>query len=171
MILPRSPALAILILVIGMLCWGLWPNTIKMAGKRRFELFYLDFAIGAAAAAVIAALTFGSMGWDGFSVLDELRLAGKRNDLYAFLAGCIFNLGNMLLVAGISIGGISLTVPIAMGTALVVTAGISFAGHWEGSAALLAAGALLRWRRWCWARWLTKTGPRRARGKASLIRP
>ena len=90
-----------------MLCWGLWPGTIKLAGKWRVELYYIDFAIGIVFASLIAAFTFGSMGWDGFSVFDDFHLAGKKHDLFAFLAGTVFSLGNMLLIPAISLAGIA----------------------------------------------------------------
>jgi glucose uptake protein len=121
MILPGSHALAIAILILGMLCLGSWANSLKLAGSRwRFELFYIDFAVGVLIAAIVFGFTFGSMGWDGFSLIDNLRLAGKRQELFAFVAGCIFNLANILFVAAISMTGLAISFPVLLGTALVV---------------------------------------------------
>ena len=123
MILPGSFITSLLLLVLTLLCWGSWANTWKATGpKWRFELYYFDFAIGVMLAALICALSFGTFGWDGFSFLDDVRLAGKRQDLFAFGAGVVFNLGNMLLVAAISIAGISVAFPTGLGLALVVGA-------------------------------------------------
>lgn len=123
MILPGSFITSLLLLVLTLLCWGSWANTWKATGpKWRFELYYFDFALGVMLAALICALSFGTFGWDGFSFLDDLRLAGKRQDVFAFAAGVVFNLGNMLLVAAISIVGISVAFPAGLGLALVVAA-------------------------------------------------
>jgi len=126
MILPGSYTVALILLILGMLGWGLWANLFKAAGgKWRFELFYFDFAIGVFIAALVVALTFGSLGFDGFSFRDDLQLAGKRQDVFAFGAGIIFNLGNMLLLAGVSVTGMTLAFPACLGCALV------FAALWD----------------------------------------
>ncbi len=123
MILPASQTASILLLVLTLICWGSWANTIIAPGKKwRFELYYFDFAIGVLIAALLAALTIGRLGWDGFSFLDDFRLAGKRQDMFAFIAGAVFNLGNMLLVAAISLTGISIGFPVGAGTSLIVAA-------------------------------------------------
>lgn len=142
MILPGSYIFTILLLIVSMLCWGSWANTFKLTGKWRFELFYFDFAFGVFLAALIAALTFGSMGWDGFSFLDDVRNAGKRQDLFAFVAGAVFNLANMLLVAAISLAGMSVAFPIGIGLALVIGVIWSYALHPVGSAVLLGLGSI-----------------------------
>ena len=60
MILPISNQATLLLLVVFMACWGSWANTLKL-GKWRFELYYYDFALGFALAAVVAAVTLGSL--------------------------------------------------------------------------------------------------------------
>ena len=101
-----------------MLCWGSWANTQKMSGKWRFELFYFDYAFGVLLAAVICALTLGSLGYDGFSFLDDLMNGGKRYAAMGFGAGMIFNLANMLLVAAITVAGLAVAFPVGIGLAL-----------------------------------------------------
>jgi glucose uptake protein len=121
MILPANYTTTLIMLILGMLCFGSWAITYKSAGPRwRFELYYFDFAIGMIVAATIIALTLGSMGFDGFSFTDDLRLAGKRQELLGFAAGSVFNLGNMLLVGGLSLAEMSVVFPIAMGIAMIV---------------------------------------------------
>lgn len=130
-----------LLLVFSMLCWGSWANTYKLAGpKWRFELFYYDFAVGVFIATLIAGFTFGSLGWDGFSFLDDIRNAGKRQDLFAFLGGCVFNLANMLLVAAISLAGMAVAFPVCIGLALVIGTAWSYILNPVGNPMLLAAG-------------------------------
>jgi glucose uptake protein len=142
MILPGSYAAALTMLIAGMLAWGAWANLFKAGGgKWRFELFCFDFAIGVLLAAAVLALTAGSLGFDGFSLRDDLQLAGKRQDLWGFTAGVVFNLGNMLLLGAISIVGMSVAFPAGMGFALIVAALWNFALNPGGNAALLFGGA------------------------------
>ena len=130
-----------ILLIFGMLGWGLWANTFKSAGpKWRFELFYFDFAIGVVLASAVLALTAGSLGFDGFSFMDDLRLAGKRQDLFGFVAGIVFNLGNMLLLGAVSVAGMAVAIPVAMGVALIVAAFWNFALNPGGSAPFLFGG-------------------------------
>ena len=47
MFVVHSYALAVLLCVVTMLCWGSWANTRKLTSKDwRFELFYWDYSIG-----------------------------------------------------------------------------------------------------------------------------
>jgi glucose uptake protein len=124
MILPSSYAFTLALIILGMLCWGSWASLYKAAApggtKMRFELFYFDFAIGTVVAALICALTFGSFGFDGFTFMDDLLHAAKKQDLLAVLAGAVFNLGNMLLLAAVSEAGMATAFPLAIGVAIVV---------------------------------------------------
>ncbi len=124
MILPTTYEMTLLISVLSMICWGSWANTLKLAQpKWRFELYYFDFAFGLLVTAVVAAFTFGSMG-DELTFGDNVMIAGKRPMIWAIAAGAVFNLANLLLVAAISIAGMSVAFPIGIGLALVVgTAG------------------------------------------------
>ena len=140
MTLPSHYISSLLLLVLSMFCWGSWANTFKATGKWRFELFYFDFATGVFVAAVFAAFTFGTFGSDGFSVLDELQISGKKNEALALLAGVIFNLANMLLVAAISVAGMAVAFPVGIGLALIIGVALSFSMHPVGSPLLLGAG-------------------------------
>jgi|HubBroStandDraft_6_1064221.scaffolds.fasta_scaffold272177_1 glucose uptake protein len=144
MILPGSQTAVLILLIAGMLGWALWANTFKAAGGTwRFELFSFDFAVGILLAATTLALTAGSLGFDGFSFADDMRLAGKRQDLFGFLAGAIFNLGNMLLLGGISVTGMAVAFPAGMGFAMVIAALWSFTLNPGGNTAFLSVGAVL----------------------------
>lgn len=120
MILPGSYLVSILLLIAGIICWGSWANLFKAAGKWRYELYCIDFAVGALLVALITAFTFGSLGWDGFSFMDDVRMAGKRQEAWAFLAGGVFNIGNMLLISAVSMAGIAASFTIGLGVALIV---------------------------------------------------
>jgi glucose uptake protein len=143
MILPQTFGAALFLLILGMLCLGSWASVYKLAGKIRYELFYLDFAIGAALLAVIYALTVGSLGvnMDGLSFMDDLSNAGKRQWLYAVLAGIVFNLGNMLLLSSVSVSGMAVAFPAAFSMALILSTVVSLMGGGPaGNTTLLLAG-------------------------------
>jgi glucose uptake protein len=140
MILAQTQTQALLLLVLGTLCWGLWAATFKLVGKWRYELFYFDFAIGVGAAALIYAFTFGNLGFDGFSFVDDLMHAGKREWLFAFGAGVIFNLANMVLLAAITVAGLSVAVPLGMGITLMFGVGLSVLLHNAGNPFLMFFG-------------------------------
>ncbi len=121
MILPASQAATLALLVISFVCWGSWANTLKLAGKWRFELYYYDFAIGFGLLAVLAAFTGGSLNSAELTFQDNFLITGYRNIAYMMAAGVIFNLGTMLLTAAMSIAGMALAFTIAFATALVVS--------------------------------------------------
>ena len=143
MILPSAYYATLALMFLTMLCWGSWANTFKLTGKWRFELYYFDYSVGVMLAAGIAALTLGTLGFDGFSFRDDLLNASKKQDLYGFLAGVIFNLANMLLVAAISVAGMSVAFPIGIGLALVIGVFWTYAINPQGNATFLFSGALL----------------------------
>ncbi len=129
MITPTTYTAALLLLIISFLCLGSWPATFKIAGPRwRFELFSIDFAIGAALLSIIAAFTLGSLGSD-LAFTDRMLVAGHAAQVFLIAAGFIFNLGNMLLLAGASVLGIAGAFPLSIGVALVVSSFFNFDAH------------------------------------------
>ena len=140
MILPTSYTTTLLLLIFSMLCWGSWANTQKATGKWRFELYYIDYSIGVLVMAIVLALTLGTMGME-LSVEDNLAIAGKRNMSYAFGAGAVFNLANMLLVAAITVSGMAIAFPISIGLALVIGVFWNYVIKPQGNPALLFSGA------------------------------
>ncbi len=158
MILPQTHAVALLLMIASILCWGLWANTLKMDAKWRYELYYFDFAIGLALAALLFGLTLGDLGFDGFSLQDDLMHAGKREWLYAFGAGVLFNFGNEFLAGGIAVAGMTAAFPAGIGLALVMGAllnQLTSAGRQRG-----VAGDGLRG--WC-------SSPRRLAGSYAVM--
>jgi glucose uptake protein len=140
MILPSTYLVTFYLMLLSMICWGSWANTFKLTKSWRFELFYFDYSIGVVLAAIIAALTFGDLGYDGFTFLDDLRHAGLRQDGWAIVAGAVFNLANMLLVAAISIAGMAVAFPIGIGLALVLGVIWNYAINPTGNKQLLFGG-------------------------------
>lgn len=143
MILPHTYLATLLVVFFSMLCWGSWANTQKMSGKWRFELFYFDYAFGVLLMAVICAFTLGSLGYDGFSFMDDMMNAGKRYVAMGFGAGMIFNLANMLLVAAIAVAGLAVAFPVGIGLALIIGVIWNYMIRPQGNAFLLFAGCAL----------------------------
>jgi glucose uptake protein len=130
-------------MLLSMLCWGSWANAFKLTRNWRFELFYFDYSLGVVLASLIAAFTFGNLGFDGFSFMDDLRHAGLRQDAWAIGAGIVFNLANMLLVAAISIAGMAVAFPIGIGLALIIGVVWSYAINPTGNKELLFGGMVI----------------------------
>ena len=126
MILPASQTATLALLIIALICWGSWANTLKLAGKWRFELYYYDFALGFAVLAVVAAFTGGSLNSGELTFQDNFLITGYRNMAYVIAAGVVFNLGNMLLAATIAVSGMALAFTVTFATALVVATTWSF---------------------------------------------
>ena len=144
MFIVSSYPLAVVFCFITMFCWGSWANTQKLAGKKwRYELFYWDYVIGILAFSVLLAFTLGSNGLQGRSFSPDLCQADWNNIGSAFLGGVIFNAANILLVAAISIAGMSVAIPVACGLALVLGVLINYMGAAKGNPVLLFCGVTL----------------------------
>lgn len=118
--IPSTWSVAVGLCVVALLLWGSWANTFKAARGWRFELYYLDFVFGAVLAALLTAFTLGEMG-EGLTVMDNLLITGKRQMAVSFIAGGVFNLGNMLLMASISLAGLASGFGITFGIALLIS--------------------------------------------------
>lgn len=140
MVLPTSHLAALLLLILSFVCLGSWINTFKLAGARwRFELFSLDFAIGALLLAVIAAYTLGTMGGD-LAFSDRMLVSGRAAQAYVVIGGVLFNLGNMLLLAAVALLGMAAAFPLSVGVALIID---SFFNFKAGNIIFLLAGIVL----------------------------
>jgi glucose uptake protein len=140
MFVPQTFGLALLLMVISALCWGSWANSFKGTRQYRFELFYWDYAIGIVLIALVLAFTLGSMHHDGTNFVANVKAAGLGNIASALAAGLVFNIANLLLVAGIDMAGLALAFPVSIGIALVVGVVSSYIQLPRGNAALLALG-------------------------------
>lgn len=141
MFLVQNYGLAIFLCVIAMICWGSWQNTQNLIGKSwRFELFYWDYSIGILLFALLMAFTFGSFGSEGRSFIPDLRQADPKNLASAALGGVIWNMGTLLLVAAISVAGMSVAFPIGGGLGWVLGIFINYLGKPEGNPWMLFGG-------------------------------
>jgi glucose uptake protein len=138
---PHSLEIALLMMITSAVCWGSWANTFKGVKNYRFELFYWDYALGIFLISLILAFTMGSTSaGDPASFLNNVRSADSSNIVYMLIAGAIFNLANLLLVAGIDMAGLAVAFPVSIGIALVVGVVSSYALQPRGNLALLAGG-------------------------------
>ena len=121
MFIIESYSAAVLLCLITMICWGSWANTMKLTGEKWFfQLYYWDYSMGVLLFSLFLAFTLGSHGHAGRPFITDLFQAEPKNLFYAFLAGTIFNLSNVLLVTVIDIAGMAIAFPIGVGLALVL---------------------------------------------------
>lgn len=131
-------------MLLSMLCWGSWANTQKIDERWRFELFYWDYVCGLLACALVFGLTLGNTNpASPDSFIRNLSTASARSLLEAFFGGVIFNLGNLLLVAAISVAGMAVAFPIGAGLALVIGAVINYFISPKGNPLFLFGGIAL----------------------------
>jgi glucose uptake protein len=141
---PATYPVALLMMLVSMLCWGSWANTQKIDKTWRFELFYWDYMWGILLCAILFGLTMGRTNpADAASFFHNLDRASIRSLAEAFIGGMIFNLGNLLLVAAISVAGMAVAFPLGAGVALVIGAVLNYAVAPAGNPLLLFGGILL----------------------------
>lgn len=140
---PETYAIALLFMVISMLCWGSWANTVKLCPGYRFQLFYWDYVIGLILGSLAWGFTAGSLGQTGRSFLADLVHSDSRAIWLAVLGGVIFNVANLLLVAAIDIAGLAVAFPVGIGLALVVGAISSYILSPAGNPLILFGGIAL----------------------------
>jgi len=140
MYLPATYSVTLAFMIISMLCWGSWANTVKLCPGYRFQLFYWDYVIGLVLGVLFWGLTLGSVGQTGHSFLAALNHPSASSIEYAILGGVIFNVANLLLVAAIDIAGLAVAFPVGIGVALVVGAVASYVISPAGNRLLLFGG-------------------------------
>jgi glucose uptake protein len=144
MFILESYSLAVLFCIITMLCWGSWANTQKLAEKSwRFELFYWDYVIGILILSLVFALTLGSSGEQGRGFLADLQQGDNESIQSALIGGIIFNLANILLIAAISIAGMSVAFPVGIGIALIWGVIDNYLKVPSGNPTLIFSGVIL----------------------------
>ena len=135
---------AVAFCIVTMLCWGSWANTSKISTKDwPFPLFYWDYSLGLIVAALLFGLTIGSTGSEGRGFVVDLQQAELNSLLSAFVGGIVFNISNLLIIAAISVAGLSIAFPIGVGLALVIGVVVNYIKQPEGNPLLLFTGVLL----------------------------
>lgn len=143
MLIIDSYAVAVGLCVITMLCWGSWANTLKLAGKWPFPLYYWDYSLGLVLTSALLGLTIGSMGAEGRGFLADLGQADGAMLRSAFIGGVVFNIANLLVVAAIDVAGLAVAFPVAIGLALVIGVVVNYVQAPIGDPVLLFGGVSL----------------------------
>src|SRR5580700_34857 len=144
MYIPHRYLVALLMMLLSMLCWGSWANTQKIDKGWRFELYYWDYVWGVVVCALLFGLSLGRTNPEApVSFFRNLDSASTRSLVEAFAGGMIFNLGNLLLVAAISVAGMAVAFPLGAGLALVIGAVLNYFISPTGNPLLLFGGILL----------------------------
>lgn len=142
MFLPETYHLTLALMILSMLCWGSWANTLKLCPNFRFQLFYWDYSIGVVLGALAWGFTLGSMG-PGTSFWQAVLHTPAQAIEYAICGGIIFNIANLLLVAAIDIAGLAVAFPVGIGLALIVGTVSSYFVHPAANPLLLFGGVAL----------------------------
>jgi len=143
MFVPTTFHTALLMTIFSTICWGSFANTFKGTKNYRFELYYWDYGLGIFLISLILAFTMGSYAGGPHAFLANVHSADAINLFYAALGGFIFNIANVLLIAGIEIVGLAIAFPISIGIALVEGVVLSYALQPQGNSTLLTAGVLM----------------------------
>lgn len=140
---PQTYAVALSFMLLSMLCWGSWANTVKLCPGYRFQLFYWDYVAGLLLGTLLWGLTLGSFGATSRPFVADALHADSTHRLLAFTGGVIFNVANLLLVAAIDIAGLAVAFPIGIGLALVIGAASNYAISPGGNPWMLFGGIVL----------------------------
>jgi glucose uptake protein len=144
MFVPTVYALALFMMILSMIAWGSWVNVHKLCKNWRFELLYWDYVWGILLCSLIAGVTFGRTdpsSPDSFFL--NLTAASALHHVWAILAGTVFNLGNILVVAAISVAGMAVAFPVGVGLALVIGCILNYVLKPTGNPCLLFGGLTL----------------------------
>lgn len=144
MYIVEDYALAVILCVVTMVCWGSWGNTQKLAAKSwRYELFYWDYVIGILLFSIVLGFTLGSHGDGGRGFTEDLCQVSGANICSALVGGVIFNISNILLSASVSLAGLTVAFPLGVGLALVLGVFVNYFGAPKGDPLILFVGVAL----------------------------
>ena len=142
-IIDKYPV-AVVFCLVTMLCWGSW-QTLRRS-RRRIGLFRCS--IGIIPWALLLPRFCSVDNGEHRPLLEEalwpICSRPIPGSLFsAFIGGVVFNLSNLLVVAAISVAGLSIAFPIGVGLALVIGVVVNYIKQPVGDPLLLFAGVLL----------------------------
>jgi glucose uptake protein len=143
MLFPTTASTVWILAIVSLLCLGSWANALKLAGKWRFEYFYYDFVLGILLSAGAAALLLGTAHPQDLTFQDNLLLTGYRKMAWALGSGVVLNIGTLLLLAAVTVSGMSVGFPLTLGVALAIGTAWDFANAAEASRTLTLGGVIL----------------------------
>jgi glucose uptake protein len=130
-------------MILSMLCWGSWANTVKLCPGYRFQLFYWDYVVGLVAGVLLWGLTLGTAGATGRSFAADLAATDAAHIGFALVGGVLFNVANLLLVVAIEIAGLAVAFPVGIGLALIIGSVSSYILSPHGNPLMLFGGITL----------------------------
>ncbi|AXC13948.1 L-rhamnose-proton symporter [Acidisarcina polymorpha] len=133
---PQLYVAAMMLMLLSMLCWGSWANTLKLAKGWSFQAFYWDYVAGILASTLLIGTLLG--GGRGFFL--RLMQAATPSIALALAGGIVFNIANSLLVAAIEMAGMAVAFPIGIGLALVTGVILNYIQEPSGNPILLVLG-------------------------------
>jgi glucose uptake protein len=134
---PKSYAAQLTFMLLSMICWGSWANTLNLSPGWPFQLFYWDYVIGI----LLAGFGWGLMLGGGVHVFfAALGAASAMHIAWAIAGGMVFNAANLLLVAAIGVAGLAVAFPLGIGLALVVGVLLNYFLSPTGNPSLLFTG-------------------------------
>ncbi|MBN1396207.1 MAG: hypothetical protein JW959_14385 [Pirellulales bacterium] len=138
MYIAESMTASVVLLIICMLCWGSWANAFSLTrGQYRFELFYWDYALGV----MLCVLAMSALMAPGSAVFHGAMDPAHAG--WGILSGIVFNIGNVLLVAAVSLTGMAVAFPVCCGLALLIGVGLAWRIEAAVPAVPMAIGAAL----------------------------
>ncbi len=140
---PETYGIALLFMIVSMISWGSWANTVKLTPGWPFQLFYWDYVLGTILGSLAWGLTLGSIHGGSSAFLSNLSHADTGHVVYAIMGGVVFNVANLLLVAAIEIAGLAVAFPVGIGLALVVGVVMNYILAPKGNPLILFVGVLL----------------------------
>src|ERR1700730_1955456 len=140
---PEAYVASLAFMIISMICWGSWANTMKLTAGYAFQLFYWDYVIGIVVGSLLWGLTLGSLGGGDLSFFHNIGQTDSQHILFAIAGGAVFNVANLLLVAAIDIAGMAVAFPVGIGLALAVGVLLNYAISPKGHPGLLFGGMVL----------------------------
>jgi glucose uptake protein len=144
MFIITNYSLAVAFCFLAMLCWGSWANTQKLTTQSvPTTIFYRDYTYGILILSLLLAFTLGSIGESGRSFLTDIRQGSTQNLFYALFGGFLFNIANILIVAGIELAGLSVAAPVGIGLALILGVLVNYLLSPAGNIGLLVGGVLV----------------------------
>jgi len=130
-----SSALLLTFVILGMICWGSWHITKKGCGEWRYESFYLWYIIGVFIFTSIFGLLFYGLieGWNIDKFLSSFSVHSWVY-LSVILAGVLWNIGNIFLVASLTLAGYAVSWPIGVGVGLLLGTVLAYSTYPEATA-------------------------------------
>ena len=143
MLANQSYSVIIAMMILTLVCWGSWANTQKIAGRIRFEYFYLDYSIGVTLSAFLIGFSTGGNTPNSNTFIENIANADFKHVAYALIGGILFNIANFLLVAAIEIAGMSVAFPISIGIATILGGILNYMIDPKGYLPLFSAGMIM----------------------------